>query len=369
MEQELTEAMNNNENNVGKESKNETSQIKSENKDSNQPNNVKHIDFEYERATNGRRIAAFLVDAFLSLVTGAILLILTIYLLSISPVLNNAISKKESIQLNSGLYEKSEDQVLSLARYLEIDTTRTVKEKNDLSEERLTAFFSNPLYFENNEGIETYNDLKLSYTFGNGEGLFKEENGKVVKTYDSNSSNYANYENYYWEFYSDALENATGYLYNVEGYAGYNSTIILIDTFAIIGTFLFPFIIYCYLVPLINRRSRQTLGMMATRIGIIDGNGLAVKPLKLTLRFLFFYIFEVWGSLFAFLIPMAISIGFMVLKKSHQTLHDYIFNTYCVDLQEKTIYKDVFEYQVAVDSREKSRLMAESNDNAENRNY
>ena len=37
------------------------------------------IELTYERATLGRRIAAFLVDAFLSLLTGAIFLLLTFY--------------------------------------------------------------------------------------------------------------------------------------------------------------------------------------------------------------------------------------------------------------------------------------------------
>ena len=65
-------------------------------------------ELEYERATNPRRIASNLLDTFLSLLLGMILLCLTFYLIEVSPVVGNFESTRNEIALSSGLYEKSE---------------------------------------------------------------------------------------------------------------------------------------------------------------------------------------------------------------------------------------------------------------------
>lgn len=87
--------------------------------------------------------------------------------------------------------------------------------------------------------------------------------------------------------------------------------------------------------------------MMATKIALIDVNGLSVKWWKFTLRFLFFYVIELWGSLLSFFIPFIVSLTMAVLSKAHQSLSDYITNTYMVSIDNKSIYKDVFEYKLA----------------------
>lgn len=130
-------------------------------------------------------------------------------------------------------------------------------------------------------------------------------------------------------------------------YRNLNRQLLLIDTFSVLGTLLFPFLIFSYVIPLFNVRTRQTLGMMATKIALIDVNGLSVKWWKFTLRFLFFYVIELWGSLLSFFIPFIVSLTMAVLSKAHQSLSDYITNTYMVSIDNKSIYKDVFEYKLA----------------------
>lgn len=318
------------------------------------------IDLEYERASNGRRIAAFALDAFISLVCGAILLILTFFLLSISPVTTSLQGRRETIQENSHLFVKDdEDNYTYLAKFVANDSTRTVSEKNSLMESSLTFFYHNEKFFNNNEGDQIYREYKSKYADSDGQKLF---DGSGVALYSDSAHDEA-----YYAFYISALDDAEGQLYRNSEYASASNQLIAVMTFSIIGTMLFPWIIFFYVIPLCMRRTRQTLGMIAVKIALIDVTGMAVKPLKLTLRFIFTYVLEVWGSLFCFLIPAGITLGMMVLTKSHQTLQDYVFNTYCVSVENKSIYKDVYEYNLSQYNMVQNKLISNKNDNSEKR--
>lgn len=105
------------------------------------------IELTYERATLGRRIAAFLVDAFLSLLTGAIFLLLTFYLLSVSPFMKNIYQQRDDIQLNSHLYLKDgSNNIIQLKESISKDTALTIKEKNKKYDDALTYFFDSNLF-------------------------------------------------------------------------------------------------------------------------------------------------------------------------------------------------------------------------------
>lgn len=105
------------------------------------------IELTYERATLGRRIAAFLVDAFLSLLTGAIFLLLTFYLLSVSPIMKSIYQQRDDIQLNSYLYLKDDsNHIIQLKESISKDTALTIKEKNKKYDDALTYFFDSNLF-------------------------------------------------------------------------------------------------------------------------------------------------------------------------------------------------------------------------------
>lgn len=105
------------------------------------------IELTYKRATLGRRIAAFLVDAFLSLLTGAIFLLLTFYLLSVSPIMKSIYQQRDDIQLNSYLYLKDDsNHIIQLKESISKDTALTIKEKNKKYDDALTYFFDSNLF-------------------------------------------------------------------------------------------------------------------------------------------------------------------------------------------------------------------------------
>lgn len=298
------------------------------------------IELTYERATLGRRIAAFLVDAFLSLLTSAIFLLLTFYLLSVSPFMKSIYQQRDDIQLNSHLYLKDDsNNIIQLKESISKDTALTIKEKNKKYDDALTYFFDSDLFFNENEGNEIYKNLKGNAKGDDNNNLF---NNDGIEIYDDSLHN-----DYYLSFYEDSYQKALSYMSWNNEYRNLNRQLLLIDTFSVLGTLLFPFLIFSYVIPLFNVRTRQTLGMMATKIALINVNGLSVKCWKFTLRFLFFYVIELWGSLLSFFIPFIVSLTMAVLSKAHQSLSDYITNTYMVSIDNKSIYKDVFEYKLA----------------------
>lgn len=300
---------------------------------------IEQVNISYERVSNGRRAAAFLLDAVLSLITGAILLILTLYLLTSTPTMKSIQNRREEISLFSNLYVRENDSIITLKESLKNNDVLTVAEKNSKYDEALTLFYSNSDFFSDNEGIQIYLNLKKVKTDSQGNKLF-DDNGNALYSDAVHNDNY-------WSFYNKVFDSSLSYLYYNNEYRQLNRNIILIDTFAIISTLLFPFIIFCYIIPLCNLRTRQTLGMMTVKIALIDANGLSVKWWKLTLRFLFFYVIELWGSIFAFFIPFVVSLTMAILMKSHQTLADYVCNTYMVNVKDRIIYRNVYEYKLA----------------------
>lgn len=314
--------------------------------------NEEKIELEYERAPNTKRIAALALDLVLSFLTGAILLILTFFILSNAPGIKEIKDQREQIGLTSRLYVKDEgDNTVFLSTFLENSTDLTIREKNEIYESNLYYFFENKDFFTDDEGRAIYLDWKKDGEGTNGERIFDDQGNALYQD--------AIHEEDYSSFYSSSFNKALGYLHKNTTYASLNQRIILIDTFSIIGTLLFPFLIFFYGIPLFFPRTRQTLGMLATRIGLIDVTGLAVRPMKFTLRFLFFYVVEVWGSLLAFLIPAGLSLGMMAMSKSHQSLHDYLFNTYVVNIDQKMIFKDVYEYRLSERNHQNATLKKE----------
>ena len=145
------------------------------------------IELTYERATLGKRIAAFLVDAFLSLLTGAIFLLLTFYLLSVSPFMKSIYQQRDDIQLNSHLYIKNDsNNIIQLKESISKDTALTIKEKNKKYDDALTYFFDSNLFFNENEGNEIYKNLKENAKGDENNNLF---NNDGIEIYDDSLHN------------------------------------------------------------------------------------------------------------------------------------------------------------------------------------
>ncbi len=320
--------------------------------ETNQINKKEIEEIFLERAGNGRRFSATLLDLFLSLLTGFVLLTLTFTLIESHPNVIEMNQKREEISIASGLYVKGEKTLIRYNDTINDNKDLSYNEKSDLLNDKIYTFYTEKDFFTKEEGVGIYQkELKEAKT--------KDEKSLFTENYERALAN-SDYDEIYYDFYYDFFDRTTGYLLKNSNYFEINQSIILIYSLSIILTLSLPFILFFYLIPLCFVRTRQTIGMKICRIALVDYTGLSVKPLKFSLRFLFFFVFIVIGSMITFLIPMAISITMMTLSKSHQSLTDYLSGTYYVSIENRKIYKDIYEYELSKKGQSNLRIEDEN---------
>lgn len=296
----------------------------------------------YERASTGRRLSALLFDAFCCFLFGFVFLALVLFLLNGSSFVKDRMAVRQEISLRSGLYVLDDEQ--QLRTFLEtLDEKEGIDEKSSRIDACLESFYAQVAFFPEGNGKQIYADYKEQALTPSGEKMFQNGTRNLVND---------DYDRQYLDFYEESFQVALGYLLQNPDYAKATREIVWIYTFSIVADFLLPIGIFFLIVPLCFTRTRQTFGMRLTRLALVSANGLAVKTGKMIGRFVFLFLVEIILSLVAFLIPFAVSFGMMILSKSHQSLHDYVFNTYCVFLDKGTIFKDKAEYRLSQEESE-----------------
>src|SRR5574344_491401 len=272
-----------------------------ENKQEN--NNLQEIN--YKMVPMSKRLLASLVDFLFSIFTGFILLCLVLLIAERNENYSSLFTKRDEIVIESGLYIKnSEDKTERISSFYDDNNDLTYNEKSNLIDEKLNYYFNLETYFPDNVAVS--------------------------------------------------------YLTRSEAYYNIAKQIVIIDSIFLIACYLFPIIIFFYIMPLIFRRGHTTLGQKIFKIGIVNFDGLNCKFSKFTLRFLFFFFIEIILSLIAFLIPLIVSFSMLGFSKRRQTLHDYVLNTYAVDISQDYIYLNLSEYENAKENKEK--IMIENSD-------
>lgn len=290
------------------------------------------VELYYTRATILQRISASLFDFFISVIVGFLLLILTLYIVPKIPAVASNIDMRYQLSISSELYIDEDGEAIRLDDYLDSQDL-SLDEKSSFLDSRLTDFFSDEDFIS--DGISIYQEMKEEASYDS-QKMFTPDYQRALINDD--------YDEVYFNFYLDSYSEATGYLFNNISYSLASRQILLAYIIAIAITFLIPILFFFCIVPLFFKRTRQTFGMKISKVAIIDADGLALKTGKYIGRAVFFFLIDVCLSLIAFLLPLAVSLGMLVLTKSHQTLHDYVFNTYGVDCRNSKIYYDYQEY-------------------------
>lgn len=301
-----------------------------------QPNN-KVLELNYERASAPKRVSAMLFDLLLCFVSTLVLLIGTFAIIQNNSGFISLTKDREDSLINSGLYVKNGDEIKQLSSVLESDDTLTYNEKSNTLDSALISFFNNDLYFYEVDGNDIY--LKLKKTANNGVSqvnLFTSDYKRALTNSD--------YDKTYYDFYKSSYSTAIGYLQLNKNYSSATKKINIIYIFSSLGTFLLTIVIFFYIVPLIFKRGRQTFGMKLTKLGLVYSDGFNLSFWRFTARFSLFFFIEVIISLISFLIPIFLSFTMMVIRKDHQSFHDYIVQSYVVSSDNDTIYYDYEEY-------------------------
>ena len=308
------------------------------------------LEIEYPKASFSRRVLSALFDMILF---AAFTFLLYSYALSFLPLtfpsyvanVETFTDRKAESGLFSDFYEQNDSTLISDYYRHEIAQAENSDKKLEVTNEAnrhientLTNFYQMETFLEITDGIKTYEEQKIPEGQQSSYYFLYSETGQIVPNPQRNQDEM-------WEFYQLAVDEALNYLYQDSILLSSSRVITwthlgMIAIAIIIGGSLF------YLMfPYIFKRNRQTLGKKIFKLGVINANGLRPSNAKTFVRFLLFFFLEIVLSLLTLGVPLIISFSMVAFSKTGTSLHDYLANTYVVDVSTYNIYKSIDEYR------------------------
>ena len=287
---------------------------------------------KYKKCSDLKRVIAFIVDFFFTLLLTLLLLASSLAIFYATPNYKEALSIQENLKERSALFIDGKEAPLYLS-----ENSLTIKEQARELDLLMTNFYENSYFFKDNKEINEYNNRKLNEKY-NGYNLFKEENNEIIFTFNNVPDN--TYLSYLTSEYNTY---ALSSLRNFDEYINTTKFISLTNLLLIIFTFLFSSIIFYFLIPFLSKNNRATLGMKIFKLGLISNSNYSLTKKEFIYRFLFFFIIEyILGFLSFFIIPL-ISLSFMLLSKNSLPFHDLLLNSKMVDVSGVKIFKNKYE--------------------------
>ena len=295
---------------------------------------------KYKKCNDLKRIMAFIVDFFFTLLLTLLLLASSLAIFYATPNYKEALSIQENLKERSALFIEGKEAPLYLS-----ENSLTIKEQARELDELMTNFYENSYFFKDNEKINEYNNRKLNEKY-NGYNLFKEENNEIIFTFENAPDN-----TYLTYLTSEYNTYALSSFRNFDEYINTTKFISLTNLLLIIFTFLFSSIIFYFLIPFLSKNNRATLGMKIFKLGLISNSNYSLTKKEFLYRFLFFFIIEyILGFLSFFIIPL-ISLSYMLLSKNGVPFHDLLLNSKMIDTSGVKIYKNKYELLSALKSK------------------
>lgn len=287
---------------------------------------------KYKKCSDLKRVIAFIVDFFFTLLLTLLLLASSLAIFYATPNYKEALSIQENLKERSALFIDGKEAPLYLS-----ENGLTIKEQARELDLLMTNFYENSYFFKDNKEINEYNNRKLNEKY-NGYNLFKEENNEIIFTFSNVPDN-----TYLTYLTSEYNTYALSSLRNFDEYINTTKFISLTNLLLIIFTFLFSSIIFYFLIPFLSKNNRATLGMKIFKLGLISNSNYSLTKKEFIYRFLFFFIIEyILGFLSFFIIPL-ISLSFMLLSKNSLPFHDLLLNSKMVDVSGVKIFKNKYE--------------------------
>ncbi len=317
-------------------------------------NEAKEITITYETPSAMRILSTHFFDFFVSIVFAFITLIGTFAIIPNLSFYNEALTKRNEELISSYLYIESEEGPKPVLNIVDADTTLSYNEKSQRLDEAMNNFFSVYLKDELLNGSEMYLSFKTEAIHNDGR-LFSEEGERKLTNPD--------YDEAYYSFYVDIYQKkALGYLSYNHAYSSSRDTIIRTVSIAIAFTFLLSLLLFYMLVPLIFSRGKRTLGMLINKTSLVGKNAFSCSSKRFILHSLFEIVFVIIASIPAFLIPLAISMTMIIVRKGdHQSLTDYVTGTYLVSSKDKKVYRNVYEYLETERKANNSKMIEDKN--------
>lgn len=287
---------------------------------------------KYKKCSDLKRIIAFIVDFFFTLLLTLLLLASSLAIFYATPNYKEALSIQENLKERSALFIEGKEAPLYLS-----ENNLTIKEQARELDLLMTNFYENFYFFKDNKEINEYNNRKLNEKY-NGYNLFKEENNEIIFTFNNVPDN-----TYLTYLTSEYNTYALSSFRNFDEYINTTKFISLTNLLLIIFAFLFSSIIFYFLIPFLSKNNRATLGMKIFKLGLISNSNYSLTKKEFIYRFLFFFIIEyILGFLSFFIIPL-ISLSFMLLSKNSLPFHDLLLNSKMIDVSGVKIFKNKYE--------------------------
>ena len=287
---------------------------------------------KYKKCSDLKRVIAFIVDFFFTLLLTLLLLASSLAIFYATPNYKEALSIQENLKERSALFIEGKEAPLYLS-----ENSLTIKEQARELDLLMTNFYENSYFFKDNKEINQYNNRKLNEKY-NGYNLFKEENNEIIFTFNNVPDN-----TYLTYLTSEYNTYALSSLRNFDEYINTTKFISLTNLLLIIFAFLFSSIIFYFLIPFLSKNNRATLGMKIFKLGLISNSNYSLTNKEFIYRFLFFFIIEyILGFLSFFIIPL-ISLSFMLLSKNSLPFHDLLLNSKMIDVSGVKIFKNKYE--------------------------
>ena len=287
---------------------------------------------KYKKCSDLKRIMAFIVDFFFTILLTLLLLASSLAIFYATPNYKEALSIQENLKERSALFIEGKEAPLYLS-----ENSLTIKEQARELDELMTNFYENSYFFKDDKEINEYNNRKLNEKY-NGYNLFKEENNEIIFTFENVPDN-----TYLTYLTSEYNTYALSSFRNFDEYINTTKFISLTNLLLIIFTFLFSSIIFYFLIPFLSKNNRATLGMKIFKLGLISNSNYSLTKKEFIYRFLFFFIIEyILGFLSFFIIPL-ISLSFMLLSKNSLPFHDLLLNSKMIDVSGVKIFKNKYE--------------------------
>ena len=287
---------------------------------------------KYKKCSDLKRVIAFIVDFFFTLLLTLLLLASSLAIFYATPNYKEALSIQVNLKERSALFIEGKEAPLYLS-----ENGLTIKEQARELDLLMTNFYENSYFFKDNKEINEYNNRKLNEKY-NGYNLFKEENNEIIFTFNNVPDN-----TYLTYLTSEYNTYALSSLRNFDEYINTTKFISLTNLLLIIFTFLFSSFTFYFLIPFLSKNNRATLGMKIFKLGLISNSNYSLTKKEFIYRFLFFFIIEyILGFLSFFIIPL-ISLSFMLLSKNSLPFHDLLLNSKMVDVSGVKIFKNKYE--------------------------
>ena len=287
---------------------------------------------KYKKCSDLKRVIAFIVDFFFTLLLTLLLLASSLAIFYATPNYKEALSIQENLKERSALFIEGKEAPLYLS-----ENGLTIKEQARELDLLMTNFYEDSYFFKDNKEINEYNNRKLNEKY-NGYNLFKEENNEIIFTFNNVPDN-----TYLTYLTSEYNTYALSSLRNFDEYIDTTKFISLTNLLLIIFTFLFSSVIFYFLIPFLSKNNRATLGMKIFKLGLISNSNYSLTNKEFIYRFLFFFIIEyILGFLSFFIIPL-ISLSFMLLSKNSLPFHDLLLNSKMIDVSGVKIFKNKYE--------------------------